>query len=124
MEKAIDSFYAYDAAGFAANFTEDGILINPLGMMFTGPAMIQAVHEEVFQSWGEAPTNIQHNQTNKMFRTLCEDLVQLSFTHESKGNPSAGEGQMTFALLFSKENGEWLIKSAQLTPVIPVPQGN
>ncbi len=124
MEKTLETFYAYDATGFASNFSDDCVLINPLGMAFQGPETIESVHEEVFRAWGKPSEDLWHKQSNKVFRNICEDVVQLSFTHEVKGDPKAGEGQMTLMMLFVKQDNQWKIKSGQLTPVVEMPKGN
>lgn len=50
-QEAIDNFFAFDMRAYADAFTADGILVNPYGMIMTGPETIYQTHVPVAESW-------------------------------------------------------------------------
>ncbi|MCB0705145.1 MAG: DUF4440 domain-containing protein [Saprospiraceae bacterium] len=118
LEKAGIAYDSRDAAAFAANFTEDAILISPMGSVLNGKEAIFQGHSYFFQQMGDAPAE-QAEQVwiPKGHQQLSDGLV---FGVVADGDQ---EGNLVFAVVFEKQtDGQWLIKSVQMTPVIPMTQ--
>jgi uncharacterized protein (TIGR02246 family) len=123
VDQTFKTFWAYDAPGFAANFTETGIVVNPLGMIFCGRDQIREVHTPVFESWGEPSKKVKHKISEKKITRISDQAAIISFIDDVTGDPKAGEGKMAFLFTMVEQNGTWLIQSAQITPVTP-PEGS
>ena len=118
IENIISDFMAYDSKAFSENFTPQTRVINPLGMTFKSPEEIHQVHAKVFESWGTPPSDASIKMLQKEVQFLSTDLAMANLLVESSGDKKAGEGKMNYTFLLQNTGGTWLIKFAQLTPVI------
>ena len=118
IDNTLTNFMAYDSKAFSENFTPQTRVINPLGMTFKSPEEIDQVHAKVFDSWGTPPSNVSVNILQKEVQFLSTDLAMVNLLIESSGDKNAGEGKMNYTFLLQNTGGKWLIKFAQLTPVI------
>lgn len=118
VTQTMDDFSKYDAAAFGSNFTEDAVIVNPLGMVFKSRQEVVAVHEQVFKSWGPAPTSATYKIESQTIKTLADDLTLVTTMAEHSGDPKSGEGKLVYSMLMKKVGAEWLIAFAQVTPAM------
>jgi len=116
-----DAFYTFDAQAFAGNFTDDGILVSPMGQIMRGQSIIEKAHKPLFKMWGAPPADVKYSLGNKSCTFIKDDLALVTYTLTSQNGGATGNGQTTFSGLVKNENGKWKVHHLQLTRVQAVP---
>lgn len=116
---------AKDAAAYAAHFSEDIELINPVGAVFSGKAAFQAVHVFLF-SGPFAPSTASFSVRRVRYLTgtiaiLDLDLVITGFAFVPGGLTPTEPGVLRSRMrcVAMSRGASWEIVAMQLTPIAP-----
>ncbi len=123
-QTAIDHFFNKNLEAYAASFSEEGELVNPLGMRMHGPDEIIAAHQPYF-------AQIQHLTMNKAItresvRYLNDQIALVSLNVDTWATVEGEDSERkanTVLITLSQVNGQWLIDHFQVTPVLPMEEG-
>ncbi len=120
IDQVSTAFSNYDADAFGSYFTDDAHLVSPMGHVLDGKVAITEGHRGLFASLGTPNPDVVDVFSDKKVVTLGDGLVLASFIDESTGDPKT-DGKLAFTMLLTEDGGKWLIRSVQMTPVVPMP---
>lgn len=112
-----EAMSAYDAERMAALNGEKAVLVNPFGEMIVGREAILAFYKNLFKSWGQ-PKGDKHTVDQQVVKFLTSDiaLVHLLVSVLTKDpNGQAITQKLAQSMVFTRQNGKWLLESTQLT---------
>ena len=122
-QEAIDNFFAFDMLAYADAFSNDGILVNPYGMIMTGPETIYQAHLPVIESWkGLTGHATVANETVVHLNSevsLVNVEVQTWFTNSEGETLNKLPAVVTSTII--KEDGQWRISAFHITPIVSPP---
>ncbi|MBR9922460.1 MAG: SgcJ/EcaC family oxidoreductase [Bacteroidetes bacterium] len=113
LKSAGEAYDARNAEAFAAFFTEDALLVNPMGGVSNGREAIFQGHNYHFKQMEEQGVPIEESADDwevQGIQELADNLVY--------GVVDSATSGLTFGVLFEEQaDGNWLIKSIQMTPI-------
>lgn len=120
-----ESWAAKDAAAYAALYTEDTEMVNPLGGIVAGRATFQAMHEMLFHGPFAGSTS-DLELRNIVWLTGAHAQVDLNvtltgFVGTPPGLPQAAPGVVRTRVrwIVERRGDDWLVRSQQMTPLPP-----
>lgn len=120
---AIDNFFAFDMRAYADAFTAEGILVNPYGMVMTGPETIYQAHLPAVASWEGLTGHAKVTKENVVYLNSGASLVNME-VHTWFTNP-AGETLNELPVILSatliEQDGQWRFSCFQITPITGPP---
>ncbi len=117
FEKLQKAFNATDAKGVAVLFSDDGDVINPVGLYAKGRAEIEKLVMGDFERLAGATSTFAI--TDWRYIGEGKNLVLINGTHEFKGGKGAmPEGKVLLTTIMAKRAGQWMCIAAR--PMVPV----
>lgn len=120
---AIDNFFAFDMRAYADAFSSEGILVNPYGMVMTGPEMIYQTHLPVVASWEGLTGHAKVAKENIVYLNAGASLVNMEV--HTWFTDAAGETISELPVVVSatlvEQNGQWQISCFSITPITGPP---
>jgi uncharacterized protein (TIGR02246 family) len=121
-QQSINSFFQHDNLAYAQSFAPQGELVNPMGMHMATPAVIQAMHEPLFnQYWKDLKSYVTFQDTH--VRYLEDNLALVAITAEfwqEKDGTEVERTQAQVSVVVKKHQGKWLLELLQVTPIVPM----
>ena len=115
----VENWNKHDAAGIAALYTKDGVLVTPTGAVRSGSLEIEQASQGVMKSFP------QHNgQTIEQISPLGNDadirIGQFHLSGEGPNGPTKLDGRYTAVDV--REGGTWKIRLLTAVPIPPPAQ--
>lgn len=122
-QEAIHNFFAFDMRAYADAFTAEGILVNPYGMIMTGPETIYQAHLPVVEGWKGLTAEAVVSRETVIHLTPDASLVNLEMTafFRNPGGETVSEMPVVVSSTMIKQDGQWRISSFQVTPITGPP---
>lgn len=127
FDEAYAGFAAFDAARFAACFTEDVSFVGPFGNVMSSRKQVEQVHAQLFKAWANMPkSDTEVGKAN--IRFITPEVAVCEWGHKEAGivNGQETTNESTMLAVCQKAAGKWLVAAFSMTPVqlIPSMAGN
>jgi uncharacterized protein (TIGR02246 family) len=123
VDAAMASWNAKDASAYAALYSADLVMINPLGAVLNGRAAFEATHVFLFNGpFAGSTQTINVTGVNFLTGTLAivyQDVTLAGYAFLPPGLPSQNDAvNVRVTWVVTKRGGNWEIISQQMTPIL------
>jgi ketosteroid isomerase-like protein len=119
------AFEQMDAASMGPLFTENAVLVNPLGEIVRGRANLITSYTGLFNYFKSQPKPDRYEVKNENWEThyLAKDQILVSYTEVSTSYFGATQNveKLSQAVVLRKTGDKWLAELVSLTPVSAMP---
>lgn len=119
-KEAYSAFEARNAKRFGNVFSEDAILISPMGQLIESRNAIEKTHEALFNSYPAFKAETGNLKVSFITPEIAIGQWMDKVTMELKPGEKVSE-ERTFVNIVQKMDGKWLCKALSITPVKPMP---
>jgi uncharacterized protein (TIGR02246 family) len=123
VDAAMAAWSAKDASAYAALYSDDLVMINPLGAVLSGRAAFEATHVFLFNGpFAGSTQTINVTGINFLTGTIAlvyQDVTLTGYAFLPPGLPSHnGAVNVRVTWVVTKRGGTWEIVSQQMTPIL------